>query len=48
MSLALPSWVVPLLAATAGLVFLRVVDNRRINRLLRANVAQTTSRTETP
>jgi carbon monoxide dehydrogenase subunit G len=48
MSLALPSWVVPLLAATAGLVFLRVVDNRRINRLLQANAAQTTSRTETP
>lgn len=45
LSLRLPSWALPALGVVAGLVILRAVDNRRLNRLI-AEATQPTSRTD--
>lgn len=44
LNLKLPSWAVPALAAAAGLIALRALDNRRIKRLI-AEATETTPRT---
>lgn len=47
LSLKLPSWVVPALVAAAGLAVFRVLDNRRINRLI-AQAGESPTRTDAP